>query len=313
MKKLSIILPTYNESENIFRIYDAIISEITPLKIEYEIIYIDDNSPDGTINIVKELRNNDTNVKYIRMSNRFGDQKCLMAGLEHAIGDVVITMDADLEHPPKYIPTMISEWENGADIVVMKRENTAHNNLFKKWSEIIFYKLLVIISGKQLIYRFSGFALMDNKVVRSLREYKEKDPFLRGLISVVGFNRSELYYTEDKRIAGKTKYLLLDMVRLGFTGITSFSNVPLYFSFYLGIVILVLSLLYSTIILYEALINELVVSGWASIILMVIFFGGVQLISIGLLSIYVSKIFIETKNRPNYIIAESEGINEKYK
>ena len=124
MTKLSIILPTYNEKENVHRIYKVIKEVITPLKLDYEIIYVDDNSPDGTINSVKQLRESDSNVKYILMSSRFGDQKCLMAGLDYASGDAVITMDSDLEHPPSYIPQMISEWENGAEIVIMKREKS---------------------------------------------------------------------------------------------------------------------------------------------------------------------------------------------
>ena len=304
MKKLSIILPTYNEKENVHNIYKEIKDAIKLLKISYEIIYVDDNSPDGTINIVKQLRESDPNVKYILMSRRFGDQKCLMAGLDYADGDAVITMDADLEHPPKYIPQMISEWENGTEIVVMKRDKLGHNNFFKKWTEILFYKLLNKISGKQIIYRFAGFALMDKKVVKTLRRFQEKDPFLRGLVSLVGFKRTELFYHENKRVAGETKYFISNMVRLGISGITSFSNTPLYLSFYLGTVIVFLSFLYSIIILYEVLINGSVIPGWASTTLILIFFGGVQLLSTGLLGIYISKIFIETKNRPNYIIRE---------
>ncbi len=304
MTKLSIILPTYNEKENVHRIYKVIKEVITPLKLDYEIIYVDDNSPDGTINSVKQLRESDSNVKYILMSSRFGDQKCLMAGLDYASGDAVITMDSDLEHPPSYIPQMISEWENGAEIVIMKREKSGQTNFFKKWTEIMFYKLLYKISGKQIIYRFAGFALMDKKVVKTLRRFQEKDPFLRGLVSLVGYNRIELYYDDDKRVAGETKYNISNMIKLGLTGITSFSNTPLYFSFYLGTAIVCLSIFYSIIVLFEVLITGSAVPGWASTTLMITFFGGVQLLSIGLLGIYISKIFIETKNRPNYIIRE---------
>ena len=308
MKKLSIILPTYNESKNVLRVYDAIKEVTVPLKLKYEIIYVDDNSPDGTIEIVKQLRESDPNVKYILMSRRFGDQKCLMAGLDYANGDAVITMDADLEHPPRYIPQMISAWEDGAEIVVMKRSQKDYVNIFKKWSEILFYKFLGIISSSQIIYRFAGFALMDKKVVKALRNYQENDPFLRGLITLVGFKRIELYYKEDERIAGKTKYSISNMIRLGLSGITSFSNAPLYLSFYLGSAIVFLSLLYSIIVLYEVLVIGLTIPGWASTILIITFLGGVQLFSIGLLGIYISKIFLETKRRPNYIIDNSEGI-----
>ena len=304
MIKISIILPTYNESENVLRVYNAIKEVTVPLKLKYEIIYVDDNSPDDTINIVKQLRESDPNVKYILMSDRFGDQECLMAGLAHANGDAVITMDADLEHPPRYIPQMISAWEDGAEIVVMKRSQKDYSSIFKKWSEILFYKFLGIISSGKIIYRFAGFALMDKKVVKALGKFQENDPFLRGLITLVGFKRTELYYKEDERIAGKTKYSISNMIRLGLTGITSFSNAPLYLSFYLGTAIVLLSLLYSMIVLYEVLVIGLIIPGWASTILLITFFGGVQLFSIGLLGIYISKIFLETKRRPNYIIRE---------
>jgi len=304
MKKISIILPTYNERDNVDRIYKAITEVITQLGLDYEIIFVDDDSPDGTIDIVKQLHNSDSNVKYILMSNRFGEQKCLMAGLDYASGDAIITMDADLEHPPKYILQMVSEWENGSEIVVMKRSTTSHNKLFKKWTEILFYKLLNKISEEKVIYRFSGFALMDKKVVKTLRRYKENDPFLRGLISLVGFRRTELFYNEDKRVAGETKYFILNMIKLGISGITSFSNTPLYISFYLGLLIVFFSILYSAYIFYEVFAIGFVIPGWVSTILTVIFFGGVQLFSIGLLGIYIGKIFLETKKRPNYIIRE---------
>ena len=197
--------------------------------MDYEIIFVDDDSPDGTIDIVKQLHSSDSNVKYILMSNRFGEQKCLMAGLDYADGDAIITMDADLEHPPNYILQMVSEWENGSEIVVMKRSTTSHNKLFKKWTEKLFYKLLNKISDQKVIYRFSGFALMDKKVVKTLRRYKENDPFLRGLISLVGFRRTELFYNEDKRVAGEAKYFILNMIRLGISGITSSKYPSIYF------------------------------------------------------------------------------------
>lgn len=309
MKKLSIILPTYNERENVHRIYKAIKEVIIPLKLKYEIIYVDDNSPDGTINLVKQLRESDPSVKYILMSCRFGDQKCLMAGLDYANGDAVITMDADLQHPPRYIPQMVLAWEKGAEIVIMKREEAGHTNFFKKWTEILFYKLLNKISGKLIIYRFAGFALMDKKVVKTLRRFREEDPFFRGLISLVGFNRTELYYKEEKRLSGKTQYSFINMVKLGLTGITSFSATPLYISFYMGLFAVFFSMLYAIYIFYYLFASKTVVPEWTSTILIIIFLGGIQLLSIGILGIYLSKVFVESKKRPNYIVQEFSGFD----
>jgi dolichol-phosphate mannosyltransferase len=305
--KLSIILPTYIECENVHRIYKKIIVNIEPFELDYEIIFVDDNSPDGTITAIKSLREKDARVKYILMSRRFGDQVSLMAGLEYARGDIVVIMDSDLQHPPRYIPMMIDQWLEGYDIVIMQRETEGHHSLFKKWTEILFYKLLGKLSDTPIFYRFSGFALMDRKVVKALMRFKERDPFLRGLVGLVGFRKSELYYKEDEREFGKSKYHLFDLFKLAITGITSFSDAPLYFSLYLGLSTVIVSLLYAMYVLISTLFTENSVQGWASTILVVIFIGGVQLISTGILGIFLSKVFVETKRRPKYIMAESAG------
>lgn len=305
--KLSVILPTYNERENVFEVYNQIVKNIRPLNLDYEIIFVDDDSPDETIATVKSLRDQDTNVKYLLMSRRFGDQVSLMAGLDYASGDIVIIMDSDLQHPPRYIPRMINKWQEGSDIVIMQRETEGHHSLFKKWTEILFYKILGKLSKTPIFYRFSGFALMDRKVVKALRRYKERDPFLRGLVGLVGFSKSELYYKEDERQFGQSKYYLFDLLKLAITGITSFSDAPLYLSFYFGLSAVFVSFCYAAYILFETLFTENSIQGWASTILVVIFIGGVQLISIGILGIFLSKVFVETKRRPKYILAESAG------
>ena len=311
MKKLSILLPTYNEKENIYPVYNAIIKAIHKLEIEYEIIFIDDNSPDGSITIIKQLSISDPNVKYILMSRRFGDQKCLMAGIDYAIGDAVITMDSDLQHPPTYIPQMIEQWEKGHDIVIMKRRKEGHKNPLKKIAELMFYKILYVISGKQIIYRFAGFSLLDKKVIKAIRRFREKDPFLRGIIALAGFNRLEIPYVEEKREFGRTKYNILTMSKLATTGITSFSTTPLYLSIYIGLICVFGSFLYALYVLYYVNINDISVPGWASTILVIIFLGGIQLLTIGILGIYIAKIFLETKGRPNYIVEELGRIDSQ--
>ncbi len=255
-RKLSIILPTYRERENVGRIYREIMVNLEPLEIDYEIIFVDDNSPDGTINAVKDLREKDSRVKYLLMSRRFGDQVSLMAGLDYASGDMVIIMDSDLQHPPRYIPEMINKWIEGYDIVLMKREAEGHHSLFKKWSEILFYKFLGKFSETPIYYRFSGFALLDEKTVKALRRFKESNPFLRGLVGLVGSKTTEILYKEDEREHGESKYHLFDMVKLAITGITSFSDAPLYASFYLGSIAVTISLLYAGYVLVSTLLTE---------------------------------------------------------
>lgn len=307
-KKISVILPTLNEFENVKPMYDALMIQLKNLDFLYEIIFIDDNSQDRTIDQIKGLSRMDKNVKYLHMSKRFGDQVCLMAGLDYVTGDLVIIMDSDLQHPPKYIPQMVSEWIKGADVVVMQREKEGHTNWMKKIFEILFYKFLNFISDQNIIFRFSGFSLFDKKVVQSLRKYKEFEPFLRGLISLVGYNHSVLSYNEDVRKNGKTKYGFIEQANLALVGITSFSNKLLYSSLYVGLLSVLCSFVYAMyIILNKLFFDSIIVDGWSSIILLIIFFGGVQLISIGILGIYVGKNFIETKKRPRYIINEEGG------
>ncbi len=312
-KKLSIILPTYNEKGNVFEMYNALMEVIVDIEIDYEIIYVDDNSSDGTIELIKKLREKDKRVKYIIMSRRVGDQISLKTGLDYASGDIVVTMDSDLQHPPRYISRMIGEWEKGYDVVIAKRDKEGHNSLFKKWSEIFFYKFLNALSDTPIYYRFAGFCLLDKKVVNELNKFKEKDPFLRGMIPLVGFNISQIHYREDIRKTGTSKYTFLRMYKLAISGIVSFSVKPLYLAFYLGMIAIVISMLYGGYIIYSVLFLGDSVPGWASTILMVILLGGLQLFSLGLIGIYISKIFIQIKDRPNYIIAQSGGIDDKQK
>ena len=307
-KKISVILPTLNEFENVKPMYAALMTQLKNLDFIYEIIFIDDNSQDGTIDQIKDLSMMDENVKYLHMSKRFGDQVCLMAGLDYATGDIVIIMDSDLQHPPKYIPEMISEWRKGFDMVVMQRQNAGHKSWLKKIFEILFYKFLNLMSDQHIFFRFSGFSLFDKKVVQSLRKYKEFEPFLRGFVSLVGYNHTILSYKEDVRKTGKTKYGFIKQVNLALVGITSFSNKLLHISLYIGLLSVLCTLIYATYIIFNKIVfNNILIDGWSSIILLIIFFGGVQLITIGILGIYVGKNFIETKKRPRYFINEEGG------
>lgn len=309
--KLSVILPTFNEKENVILIYNSLKNVMDQLTINYEIIFVDDNSPDGTIDVVKSLHQNDKNVKYILMARRFGDQVSLMAGLDHTSGDIVVTMDSDLQHPPAHIPVMLEKWKEGYDVVIAIREKEGHNSLFKKMTELIFYKMMNILSDTKIYNRFSGFCLLDGKVVRELRKYKEKEPFLRGLIPLVGFKTIQIYYKEMNREYGESKYSILRMFKLAISGIVSFSSKPLYIAFYSGVMAVFMSLLYGFYVVISEVFFKKSVPGWASVILLIIFFGGLQLISMGLLGIYLSKVFMQTKDRPNYIISEIGGIIEK--
>ena len=311
-KTVSVIIPTYDEKENVSKMCNSLKEVFNSLKVNYEIIFVDDNSPDGTIEEVRKIRENDNKVKYILMSRRWGAQDCLMAGLNCACGDVIITLDADFAHPPEYIYQMINKWEEDYDIVIMKRRESDRSAI-RKIIDILFYKFLSAISDSPIYNRFSGFALMDKKVVASLRTYKESEPFIRGLIGLVGFDKTELYYKEGKRTAGISKYSIFDMFKLAISGITSFSVKPLYIIFNIGLMTVGVVIIYFLILLYIKTsmtpnVFSRLAPGFIDLSLVIILLSGIQIISIGILAIYISKIFKETKKRPNYIIEESRGI-----
>lgn len=306
-RKISVVLPTLNEVENIELIYNELINQFNNLQLDYEIIFVDDNSSDGTIAKIKALSLSDKNVKYLIMSKRFGDQACLVAGLECSSGEATIIMDSDLQHPPKYIPEMIESWENGADVVIMQREKAGHKKFLKTFMEIMFYKVLSWLSEEKIYLRFSGFSLIDNKVISHIKKFNEYEPFLRGIISLVGFKHSILNYIEDERKNGSTKYSYFNQAKLGLVGITSFSIRPLYLSLFAGFMSVSISFFYGIYILLSKLyFNGVETEGWTSVVLLVIFFGGIQLITVGILGIYVGKNFIESKRRPRYIVNESD-------
>ena len=197
-KKISVILPTLNECDNVQLMYDALMIEFRASSMDYEIIFVDDNSSDGTIDRVRALSSMDDNVKYLLMSKRFGDQVCLMAGLDYASGDAAIIMDSDLQHPPKYIPEMVSKWREGVDVVVMQRESAGHSSWLKEAMEVAFYKVLNWISDENIYFRFSGFSLLDKKVVSNIKKFKIKKPKIR----VLGLNphAGENGYLGDEEI-----------------------------------------------------------------------------------------------------------------
>ena len=309
--KISVVLPTLNEFDNINPMYDALMIEFKALDLDYEIIFVDDDSSDGTIDRIRKLSSLDPNVKYLLMSKRFGDQVCLMAGLDYASGDAVIVMDSDLQHPPKYIPEMILRWRKGVDVVIMQRESAGHSSWYKKVMEVLFYKVLNWISDVNIYFRFSGFSLLDKKVVSSINNFQEHEPFLRGIISLVGYQHEIINYAEDLRKAGKTKYGLIRQISLAINGITSFSNRPLLLSLYGGIIAVMITFIYAAFILINKMLySDTVIEGWTSVVLLVIFFGGIQLITVGILGIYVGKNFIESKRRPRYIVNEFGGLQK---
>jgi polyisoprenyl-phosphate glycosyltransferase len=306
--RLSVVLPTFNERENLQAMCDALASAIAPTGLDYELIFVDDNSGDGTIELLQALRARDPRIKYIIMSRRYGDQPCLMAGLERCTGDVAITMDADLQHPPSYIPSMIEAWRSGAEIVVMRREEAGHASAFKRLTEIAFYRIMAALADSPIIYRFAGYALLDRKVVDALKRFPEREPFLRGLVALVGFRRLDVTYREEQRKAGRSKYSVGRLWHLAMLGFTSFSTAPLYLILYLGVGLGGLALIGGIVIAVMYLLGiSLSYVPWA-VACVVLLGAALQLVAVGVLGVYLSKVLQEVRGRPTYIIGQLGGL-----
>ena len=303
MKKISIVIPAYNEEGNLMPVYQRIKSVFEKMQgYGFEIIFVNDGSRDNTQSRLEEMALDFPEIKYIEFSRNFGHQPAVKAGMDYADGNVIISMDGDLQHPPELIPQMVQKWEQGYDIVYTIRSYPKEISYFKRKTSDLFYRFLSQISDVDLTNGGgSDFRLIDASVAQVMKNLKEDDLFLRGLTSWMGFNQTGIEFVAGERFSGQSSYDLKKMLKFAFTGITSFSVKPLYLATYLGFIFSSLSLLYIPYVLY-AFLTKTEISGWASLIMTIVFFGGVQLIILGILGIYLGKIFKQVKGRPNYIV-----------
>lgn len=306
---ISIIIPCYNEAGNIQILCQKISEEMEKLDVDYELIFVDDGSVDGTFEIIESMHKNNPKLKSIGFSRNFGHQAAIIAGLNYCKGDCVIMMDADLQHPPELIPEMIRKWENGYDIVNTIREDTNDESLFKRLTSKGFYKLINVISKTKIEAGSADFRLLDRKVIDSFKEIGEYSIFIRGMINWVGFNGIQIKYKPNERFSGTSKYSLRKMISFALDGITSFSSAPLQISMVFGLFISLLSFIYMAYALYINFFTNRALEGWTSIIISILFIGGIQLISIGILGEYMSKIFYEVKKRPRYLVSKKIGFD----
>jgi dolichol-phosphate mannosyltransferase len=302
--KLELILPAHNEEGNIVPIYGEIRLALASLNYEYTILIVDDGSTDKTLSIIKELAHSDTKVKYIELSRNFGHQNAIKAGLDASDADVIIMMDCDLQHPPHLINELLNKYEEGYDIVRTHRVENETASYFKRKTSNIFYKVLNHLSDITLEQGSADFRLISGKAIDQLKSFNEFDLFYRGLIKWMGFKQISIQYHPEDRLSGRTKYTFKKMVSFGLNGFTSFSTKPLYFAAYLGMAFSLLSVCYIPYIIY-AFYTQTEVRGWASVLITVVFFGGLNLMILGIIGVYLSKLFAQSKNRPHYIIKES--------
>jgi polyisoprenyl-phosphate glycosyltransferase len=300
----SVVIPVYNEEENILLLYNELVS---CLDGKYELLFVDDGSSDATPLIIQRLSENDLNVRGLILSRNFGHQHALMAGLQHVSGEYIITMDGDLQHPPALLPEMLEKLKHH-DIVLTKRSKTEDAGVLKRTFSKGFYRFINFISDTRIEPDSSDFRGFSRKVLKSILEFKEKDIFLRGIIGWVGYKSAVLEYTARSRKYGKSKYSFRRMLGLALRGITAFSFKPLRVAFFFGSIISLAAFAFGIFALVSYY-RGATVAGWASTIIAITFLGGVQLLAIGLLGEYIASLFTETKNRPLYLVDKKINIH----
>ncbi len=308
--EISVIIPVYNEELNIPLLFERVKNSVSGCTTEFEMIFVNDGSKDNSIKLVKELAAKNSFVKYIDFSRNFGHQVAVSAGLDYSSGNNIVIIDADLQDPPELIPTMYNKMKEGFEVVYARRRKRAGESYMKKLTAKMFYRILARLTSVDIPVDTGDFRIMHRKVAEVLMKMPEQQKFLRGQIAWVGFNQTYIEYDRDERFAGDTGYPYKKMIKFALDGITSFSNVPLKFATITGFIVSGITFLMALYALYSRFISKNYVPGWTSLMLAILFIGGVQLISIGIIGEYISRLGANIRNRPLYIIKDS-NIQEK--
>ncbi len=309
MKKISVIIPMFNEEEVANICYDRVTEVMKSLEnYDYEIIVINDGSQDNTLNILKELASKDQKLKVFSFSRNFGHSCAIECGIDNCSGDAAVIIDADLQDPPEEIPAMIKEWENGYEVVYGKRKHRKGESVFKLMTAKIFYRFLDRITDIKIPIDTGDFRLIDKKIIDNISNMPEKNKYMRGLISWCGYKQYAHEYERDARLAGKTKYTLSKMVNLATDGVMSFSSKPLKLVGKLGIISIVISIIILIYSLVSYFTGRAIEPGWTSIMVTITFFTGIQLLCLWLIAEYIARIYENSNARPNYIVDETINI-----
>ena len=302
--EISIIIPVFNEEGNLQELYKRLRYVLEEeMGVTYEILFVEDGY-DSSWKIIKSMHEENDHIKGIRFSRRFGHQCALKAGLDYAQGKAVISMDADLQHPPELIVELYEKWKEGYQIVQTVRKDTIGGNLFKKITSILFYRFMNVISDVEIKPGSSDFRLIDRQVVNELMKMNERQFFLRGLVHWVGFKHYSIEYVAQERFSGSPKYTFPKLINFAIDGVMSFSTKPLRIATMTGFFVSILTFCYIIYALIVYFFLKKTIPGWTSILISVLFIGGIQLIALGIIGEYIGKLYIENKRRQNYIIHE---------
>ncbi|MDC0303760.1 glycosyltransferase family 2 protein [Flavobacteriales bacterium] len=305
---LSVVIPVYNEEANVQVLYQRLVAVVVGLNLtETELVFVNDGSTDNTIDTIKGLPKSTVNVRYLDLSRNFGHQIAVTAGLDQCKGDLVVIIDADLQDPPELIAEMVEKAKSGYDVVYARRTKRQGESLLKRATAKYFYRLLARITSVDIPIDTGDFRIITRRVVDALRQMPEREKFLRGQIAWIGFNQTYIEYAREERQAGSTGYTWRKMLRFALDGITSFSNFPLKMATISGFVMSFVSFLLMLYALYSRFILKVYEPGWTSLMLSVLFIGGIQLVSIGIIGEYIGRISNNVKQRPLYLIKDSSN------
>lgn len=309
---VSILIPAYNEAEVLPKLFARLHSLVESNKhVSFEFLFINDGSDDDTLTIIKQAAARNHRISYINLSRNFGKETAMMAGFDHAKGDAVIVIDADLQDPPELIPQMIKFWEDGYDDVYARRRSRQGETWLKKKTSQLYYRLLQSSTRVPIQIDTGDFRLLSRRAVDALKQYRESERMTKALFSIIGYKKKEITYDRDPRAAGETKWSYLKLVDLAINGLTSFTTAPLRIASVVGFLVSIFAFIYILYLLIRPLFGVPTGSGFSTIMAAVLFLGGVQLISLGVIGEYIGRIFIETKNRPLYLIEEYREAGRK--
>lgn len=308
MKKISILVPCYNEEKSLPLLHERLCALMDSMpQYAWEVILVNDGSRDNTLGSMRTLHANDNRMCYIDLSRNFGKERAMLAGFDNATGDCLVIMDADLQHPPEVIPEMIKYWEEGWEDVYARRNTRGKESWLRRKLTLMYYRMLQSTTSTDVLQNVGDFRLLDRKCINALKELRECERYTKGLYSWIGFKKKEITFDQQDRAAGNSSFNLFKLASLAMQGVTSYTTAPLKLATVLGFVVSIVAFVYMCYILVKTILYGDPVQGYPTLIIVILFLGGVQLLSLGIIGEYLGRIFNETKNRPVYFIREKEG------
>lgn len=310
MKKVSVIIPCFNEQDNIAGLYEALRTLFAQnAQYEWEAIMIDDGSCDGTLSEIKRINRTDRRIRYVSLSRNFGKENAMLAGFDRAGGDCAVIMDADLQHPPSLIPLMLRHWEEGFDDVYAERRNRGRESWLRRRLSMVYYRMLQRMAKIEILPNVGDFRLLDRKCIDSMRRLRETQRYTKGLYCWIGFRKKKIVFDQGDRVNGSSSFSYMRLFDLAVEGITSYTTAPLRISTWVGILVSFVAFIYMCYVLVKTMVVGDPVQGYPTLIIVILFLGGMQLLSLGIIGEYLGRVFNETKRRPPYIVRETDSDN----